>query len=484
MDISVVINTVLSSINDLKYLPYYKQKGCNTVGDINAVFPLLFVTLAFSLTMFLFEFYLDVRQLLNFKRAKNIPVELAGVVPDEKFRKSLSYGSDKFHFGLFESGFMYVEGVALILLGWLPFAWDLSAQLASTWGLLGFAKSQLQEEIIITVVFICVLGLHDTIVGLPFSVYSTFVVEQKHGFNKTTLALFFRDKLLSIVLGLVIGSPVLAAVVWIVRLGGPHFYFYVWLFLCVVSVVLMTVYPTLIAPLFNKYTKLEDGPIYQAIEELAKRVSFPLTQIFVVDGSRRSAHSNAYFYGFFKSKRIVLFDTLLQQVELPELLAILGHEIGHWRLWHTIQGFFISQLYVFALFLAFSWTQNSPLLFNSFGFAYTGPQGEPAAVLVGLALFTSTFWSPVDKFLTLLVNANSRANEFSADKFSSDLGMSGPLGSGLIKISIENLGNMVPDSLYSLYHFSHPPLVERLRALGPAKERETGAATASKDKSE
>ena len=196
--------------------------------------------------------------------------------------------------------FMFVEGTALVLLGWLPFAWDTAHHVAVKISLLQYAKTQVQEEILVTIIFVCILALHDTLVSLPFALYSTFVVEQKHGFNKSTLALFLRDKVLGLALGLGIGGPVLAMVVWIVRWGGPHFYFYVWLFLCIISVVFMGLYPTLIAPLFNKYTKLDSGPIYTAIEELAKRVSFPLTQIFVVDGSRRSAHSNAYFYGFFK----------------------------------------------------------------------------------------------------------------------------------------------------------------------------------------
>ena len=195
----------------------------------------------------------------------------------------------------------------------------------------------------------------------------------------------------------------------------------------------MTVYPTLIAPLFNKFTKLEEGEIYQAVEALAKRVNFPLTQIFLVDGSKRSAHSNAYFYGFFKNKRIVLFDTLIKQVTQNELLAILGHEIGHWALWHTAQGFVITQLYIFALFLTFSYVQNTPSLFSAFGFTYD----LPMPVFIGLMLFSQTFWSPVDKLLTFLMNINSRTNEFAADRYAAKLGMGADLCEGLVKISAE-----------------------------------------------
>lgn len=437
--------------------------------------PYLGLAIIFSVLMFGIEYYLSVRQLRKFRQAKEMPVELKlGGISEDIFKKSLSYGKDKLSFGMFETSALFIESTVLVLAGYLPYAWDLSKRALLCVGISHSSYSPLVYEMLITSVFVAIMSLHDTIVTLPFSLYSTFVVEEKHGFNKSTMALFFKDKLMTLLLTLVIGAPILSGVVWVVRWGGPHFYFYVWAFLCTVSITLMTVYPTLIAPLFNKYTKLEDGPIYSAISELSKTVSFPLTQIYLVDGSKRSAHSNAYFYGFFKSKRIVMYDTLVNQVELPELLAILGHEIGHWKLWHTIQGFVIMQLYQFVLFLTFSAVQNTPALFSAFGFRYCASSagGEYATpVFVGLMLFTQTFWSPVDKALSLVMNFNSRANEFAADRFSNKLGMGDALKSGLVKISVENLGNMVPDELYSLYHFSHPPLVERLKAIGNGSQK-------------
>ena len=304
----------------------YKQKGWNTgqVGDI----PYLLLTLIFTCLVFIFEFYLDVRQLSLFRTAKEVPKELKGSVPKDTFLKSLSYGSDKFLFGLIEGSITFGEGIALSLFGFLPFLWDKATEISNQYGLVNASNTPIMKEMIITAIFFCILTLHDTLFNLPFALYKTFVVEEKHGFNKSTIGLFFRDKLIMILLSLGLGAPILSCVVYLIRMGGKYFYFYVWSFLCIISVIMMTIYPTLIAPLFNKYTKLDSGPIYDAIEKLAKRVDFPLTKIFVVDGSKRSAHSNAYFYGFFKSKRIVLFDTLLKQVELPELLAILGHEIG------------------------------------------------------------------------------------------------------------------------------------------------------------
>ena len=415
----------------LQGFPTYKQEGWE---EPSASIPFLAYTLVFTSCMFALEYYLDFRQWSKFGSARSIPPELKHpLISEEMFKRSLAYGRDKLSFGLVESIVLFAESMALVLLGYLPFAWDV----ASTWclklGLIGDSSGSMYQEIVITSVFVFLLTLHDTLVGIPFSLYRTFVIEQKHGFNKSTLALFFKDKLIALALGFVIGTPVLALVIYIVRWGGEHFYFYVWVFLCAVSLLLMTVYPTLIAPLFNKFTKLEDGEIYQAVEGLAKRVNFPLTQIFLVDGSKRSAHSNAYFYGFFKNKRIVLFDTLINQVTQSELLAILGHEIGHWALWHTAQGFVITQLYIFALFLTFSYVQNTPSLFSAFGFTYSSPM----PVFIGLVLFSQTFWSPVDKFLTLLMNVNSRTNEFAADRYAAALGMGGDLCEGLVKISVE-----------------------------------------------
>mmetsp|Transcript_26156 Transcript_26156/g.43581 ORF Transcript_26156/g.43581 Transcript_26156/m.43581 type:complete len:464 (+) Transcript_26156:53-1444(+) len=446
---------------DFNNFPVYKQEGwsADQKGDI----PYLQLTIGFTILIFVVEYYLDARQLMAFYTQLVLPAELKEHISDDTFKKSSAYGKDKFAFKMVESLFTFVEGIAFVLLGYLPYAWDLSGTAtASIFNMLSITESSsLFQEIVVTWVFVVLMSVVDTLINMPFSLYSTFVVEEKHGFNKSTVALFFQDKAMTLGLTFLLGLPVLSLVVWIVRWGGPYFYFYVWIFLCIVSIILMTVYPTLIAPLFNKYTRLEDGEVKTAIENLAKQVEFPLTNLFTVDGSRRSAHSNAYFYGFFKNKRIVLYDTLLKQVELPELLAILGHEIGHWKLWHTFQGFFISQLYTFALFLAFSYVQNSPGLFVAFGFTYT----EPMPVFIGLVLFSQTFWSPVEKILSLLMTFNSRTNEFAADQYAVSLDMGPPLATGLIKISIENLSNMVPDPLYSMYHYSHPPLLERLRAI-------------------
>jgi STE24 endopeptidase len=374
-------------------LPLYKQQGWSDSDIQGTIFPYLQFTVAFTTFIFLIEIYLDFRQYLKFSNNKGIPKELKDHVKGETFTKAIAYRKDLFAFKIIEAIFSFVFSITFLVCGYLPYLWDVAVHMANYFQIVGDSHSPLYNEVVITWLFLMIFTIIDTVTNLPFSLYSTFVIEEKHGFNKTTLALYFQDKLMS--LGLMIGFsiPLLPAMIWIIRKGGPHFYFYIWLFLCIVSVILMTIYPVLIAPLFNKYTKLEEGEVKTAIEDLAKSVDFPLTNLFSVDGSKRSAHSNAYFYGFFKNKRIVLYDTLLKQVDIEELLAILGHEIGHWKLWHTIQGFLISQVYTFILFWTFSFVQSTPPLFLSFGFAYH----DPMPIFIGLILFTQTFWGPVDK---------------------------------------------------------------------------------------
>eukprot|EP00744_Colponema_vietnamica_P006444 GILI01009361.1.p1 GENE.GILI01009361.1~~GILI01009361.1.p1 ORF type:complete len:272 (-),score=93.51 GILI01009361.1:240-1055(-) len=269
---------------------------------------------------------------------------------------------------------------------------------------------------------------------------------------------------LSFLLLIVLGVPIMSSLIWVIRWGGPHFYFYVWIFVMCVSLFFITIYPHFIAPLFNTFTELPQGTLRFAIEELAGRLNFPLTRLYVVDGSKRSGHSNAYFYGFFKNKRIVLFDTLLDQVDEQETLAILAHELGHWKHNHVSINFAISSVTIFIQFFLFGQVINSGDIYTSFGF-------DTRAVLIGLFVFAQIF-SPVSYILNICMTFFSRHCEFQADAFAVGLGFSQPLSSGLVKIHTENLGNMNPDPLYSAYHFSHPPLIERLRAISIAHKKE------------
>ncbi|KAG0457078.1 hypothetical protein HPP92_022235 [Vanilla planifolia] len=295
------------------------------------------------------------------------------------------------------------------------------------------------------------------VTDLPFSLYSTFVIEARHGFNKQTIWLFFRDMFKGICLAILLGPPIVAAIIIIVQKGGPYLAIYLWAFMFALSIVMMTVYPILIAPLFNKFTPLPEGELREKIEKLAASLKFPLKKLFVVDGSTRSSHSNAYMYGFFKNKRIVLYDTLIQQCKNEEVVAVIAHELGHWKLNHTVFSFIAVQILTFMQFGGYTLVRNSSDLYLSFGF-------KTQPVLIGLIIFQHTV-IPIQHLVSFGLNLVSRAFEFQADAFGKKLGYGKALRAGLVKLQEENLSAMNTDPWYSAYHYSHPPLVERLAAL-------------------
>lgn len=384
---------------------------------------------------------------------KDKPDRNAPLLPQlrSKFVKSQAYGMDKIVFGMFSEFYGTAESIVFLLLGYLPYSWDTAKDLGAKWGVEG--------EIGVSLIFLLLVTLLGTITALPFELYSTFRIEKKHGFNKMTPSLFVSDKVKGLLLTIAIGGPFTALLLKIIQIGGEKFYLYVWAFMFFFSVFMMTLYPVVIMPMFNKYEPLPDGSLKTSIYELAGKINYPLNKLFVMDGSKRSSHSNAFMFGFGRNKRIVLFDTLIDQVTEKEILAILGHELGHWKLGHTLSNFVVTQLYTGAMFYSFSIVFNSTELFESFGFAASA-EGTPT--IIALLLFTQTVWAPVDKCLSFILTVVSRQNEFGADEFSLNLDYSRELQSGLCKIHLENLGAMCPDKLYSTYHYSHPPLVERL----------------------
>merc|ERR1712156_417607 len=300
--------------------------------------------------------------------------------------------------------------------------------------------------------------------------------------------------------------PLLAAVIRIVYWGGDYFFVYLWAFVVGFTLFMMIIYPEFIAPLFDKYTPLPEGELRTEIEQLAASIEFPLYKLFVVEGSKRSSHSNAYFYGFFKFKRIVLFDTLLEESEReklkinneteakdgdeaddenedekeekteeekrkdeklskqgcsnPEILAVLGHELGHWKLNHVLKNIVIAELHIFAMFALFGYLYKNQLLFTAFGFE----EGEKP-VLVGLMIILQFITAPYNTVLEFAMTALSRRFEFQADDFAVGLGRGDKLQSALIKLNNDNLGFPIYDWLYSAWHHSHPPILERLAVL-------------------
>lgn len=377
----------------------------------------------------------------------------------DKFIKAQLYGTDKINFGMISAMYNTLETVIFLVIGFLPYTWDLSVRIsANTFGWEG----EEENEIKISLVFLFLNTILGTITGLPFELYSTFKIEKKHGFNKQTLGLFFSDKVKSLLLTCVIGGPFVSILLKIIKWGGDHFYIYVWGFMFLFSSFMMTIAPTVIMPLFNKYEPLPDSELKTKIYALADRLNYPLQKLFVMDGSKRSSHSNAFMFGFGKNKRIVLFDTLMKQVSDDEVVGILGHELGHWKLGHTLSNFVITQLYFGASFYGFSLCYKTVELYQAFGFDGVD---RPIPTIIALLLFFQTLWAPVDKILSFMQTMHSRKCEFEADEFSGGMGMSQELQTGLCKISLENLGALCPDPWYAKYHYSHPPLVERLSAM-------------------
>ncbi|KAI9596431.1 peptidase family M48-domain-containing protein, partial [Syncephalis fuscata] len=412
------------------------------------------LVLGFSYLVYLLEQYLNVRQHRKLRSTVR-PAMLDNIVEEEAFVRAQSYGRDKSRFRFVQDAWGQVLTTITLVFNLLPLLWD-----AVGAGLLRYAGLSAEYEITRSVVFVLAITAISSIINIPFSLYSTFVIEQRHGFNKQTLTLFFGDFVKSLLISAVIGAPLISGFLSIINWAGESFYYYVWMFMVVFQLIMITIYPTLIQPLFNTFTALPEGTLRTKIEALAARINFPLTKLYVIDGSRRSSHSNAYFFGFYKNKRIVLFDTLLEHSTDEEVCAVLGHELGHWKLNHMIKNLTVAQIHLFTIFYLFSRCYRDVGLYRAFGF-----MDDTMPVLIGFLLFNYIF-SPVESILSFVVNILSRKYEFEADAFAKKLGYTEDLKSGLIKLHTKNLGDMNPDPWFSAYHFSHPPLVERLAALG------------------
>ncbi|KAK8693555.1 hypothetical protein V6N13_071133 [Hibiscus sabdariffa] len=419
-------------------------------------FPCMEAVVGFMILMYLFETYLDIRQHAALK-LPTLPNTLVGVISQEKFEKSRAYSLDKSHFHFVHEFVTILIGI--LFFGTLPWFWKKSGNFLPLVGL------NEENEILQTLSFLAGVMIWSQITDLPFSLYSTFVIEARHGFNKQTIWLFIWDLIKGMCLAIVLGPPIVSAIIWIAQKGGPYLAVYLWAFMFVLSLVMMTIYPVLIAPLFNKFTPLPDGELRLKIEKLASSLNFPLKKLFVVDGSTRSSHSNAYMYGFFKNKRIVLYDTLIQQCKNDEeIVAVIAHELGHWKLNHAMYSLIAVQILTVLQLGGYTLVRNSTDVFRSFGF-------DTQPVLIGLIIFQHTV-IPLQDLVNFGLNLVSRWFEFQADAFANKLGYGSCLRASLVKLQEENLWAMNTDPWYSAYHYSHPPLVERLAALDEANKKE------------
>lgn len=374
-----------------------------------------------------------------------LPVEFADCYDPAEYARSQEYTRVKTRFGQVTATF----DLALLLTFWLTggFAW--LDQLVR-----GLAEGMVTRGLL----FFGLLLLAKSVLSLPFSVYSTFVIEERFGFNRTTPATFIADLAKGLLLAVVLGAPLLAGILALFAKAGALAWLWCWAAVSLFTLFVQFIAPTWIMPLFNKFTPLPEGELREAILAFAAKVSFPLQNLFVMDGSKRSAKSNAFFTGFGRHRRIALFDTLIEKHTVPELVGVLAHEIGHYKLKHILKSMLLGIVHAGVMFFLLSFFLASPGLYAAFGL------GEPS-LYAGLVFFGLLF-TPLEMAIAPFMQYLSRCHEYQADRFAAEhTGNPDALAAALKKLSVTNLANLTPHPFYVVLHYSHPPLLARLKAL-------------------
>jgi STE24 endopeptidase len=402
---------------------------------------------AIILFTILFGEVLDlVADLLNLKALRSdLPEEFSDVYDAETYRKSQEYVRVTTRFGFVTATF----GLLLTLIFWFAGGFNYLDRMVRGWG---------QHLIVTGVLYIGILVFIRTLLMLPFSVYETFVIEERFGFNKTTPLTFITDLLKAFALSVIIGVPLLVGVLAFFQYAGVYAWFYCWIVVTLVMIFLEFIAPTWIMPLFNKFTPLEEGELRNQILAYAQAVNFPVKNVFVMDGSRRSTRSNAFFTGFGNNKRIALFDTLIAKHTVPELVAVLAHEIGHYKKKHVLQGMVIGIVHTGVMFFLLSIFISHKGLFDAFYM-------EQMSIYAGL-LFFGMLYAPLELILSIFLQVLSRRNEYAADRFAAET-IENPeeMVRGLKNLARDNLSNVTPHPFYVFLNYSHPPDLERIRAI-------------------
>lgn len=382
---------------------------------------------------------------LNFTWYKKpVPAGLEDVYDVDAYAKSQDYKSTNYKFGLLTSTFSFVLMIAFLLFGGFAFVDEL-------------ARSFSSNDIIIALFFFGIIGGASTLLDIPFDYYSTFVIEERFGFNKTTLKTYILDKIKGLLMTVILGGGLLAVIIFVYNWAGTNFWWYVWLLVIAISLLLNMFYARLIVPLFNKQTPLESGSLKDAIAAYAAQVGFTIDNIFVIDGSKRSTKANAYFSGFGSQKRITLYDTLIDELTEDEIVAVLAHEVGHYKKHHIIYNLILSTITTgFTLWL-FSLVVDSSTLSQALGVA------QPS-FHIGLVAFGFLF-APISTVTGLVMSSLSRKHEYEADHYASQTYRKEPLIAGLKKLSRTSLSNLTPHPAYVFVNYSHPSLQQRIAAM-------------------
>lgn len=373
-----------------------------------------------------------------------IPENLEDVYKKDEYKKSQSYKKENYRFSSITGLFSL-----LLTLGFLVFD---GFEFVDT-----LARTMTSHPILVTLLFFGIITLASDIITTPFSFYHTFVIEEKYGFNKSSKKIFFLDKLKGWMMMILFGGGLLALIVWFYQLSGSNFWLYAWGLVALFTIFINMLYSRLIVPLFNKQTPLEDGSLKSKIQHYATQVGFELDNVFVIDGSKRSTKANAYFSGFGKQKRITLYDTLIKDLEEEEIVAVLAHEVGHYKRKHIIFNMSASilltglTLYILSLFI------SVPEL--SLAIGVTQPSFHAGLIAFGI------LYSPISEITSLIMNYFSRTFEYQADNYAKETYAAQPLISSLKKLSKNSLSNLTPHPAYVFVHYSHPTLLERFKNL-------------------
>jgi len=405
----------------------------------NASFTLIISIIIFN---FILERVLD---FLNSKKwSDKIPEEVSDVYDAAQYKKSQQYKKENENFGLITSTFSFIL-IILILVFHVFGYFDQTARCVTN------------HPIVVALLFFGMIMLASDILNTPFALYDTFVIEEKYGFNTTTLKTYIFDKIKGWIIAGIFGGGITALIIWFYMITQEMFWIYAWISITGVMIFITMFYSSLIVPLFNKQTPLEDGPLRDAISNFCRKVNFQLDNIFVIDGSKRSKKANAYFSGLGAKKRIVLYDTLIEELTHEEIVAVLAHEIGHYKKKHSLYGIILGvvqtgiTLYIFSLF-----TVNPRL---------SWALGAKVHSIHMIILAFGVIYSPISTIIGLGLNYLSRSHEYQADKYAKDNFNEEHLISALKKLSTSSLSNLTPHPAYVFFHYSHPPLIQRIRAL-------------------
>ncbi len=407
----------------------------------------------FIIAILIFDYLLE--RLLDYLNttywSNEIPKELEGIYDAEKYKKSQDYQKVNQKFSLLTSSLSFIAMLLMIVLGGFAIIDE-------------FVRQFTLNPILMALLFFGIIGFLTDLLSTPFTIYDTFVIEQKFGFNTTTVKTFVFDKIKGWLLAILLGGGLLALFVLIYTVTGKNFWWIAWLSLSLVTVFFTMFYSNLIVPLFNKQTPLENGELRDAIHAFASKTGFQLKNIFVIDGSKRSNKANAYFTGLGAKKRIVLYDTLIKDHTSEELVAVLAHEIGHYKKKHTIQGMIISLLETGLMLFILSW------FIGKYNQDLALALGVKPSFHIGIVVF-GMLYSPLSLILGLALNILSRKHEYQADRFAGENYDPEALKNALKKLSVNNLSNLKPHPAYVFFHYSHPTLLQRIAALNKINKK-------------